>query len=101
MGTDPKGIGGKLRQHRMRALALRCRTGRDDDLAGRADPHIGALEWPATGALDVVRQPDADEPTRAPRRLAPRRKIAIARRCKRATLAFGVVAAIVGHRQAV
>ncbi len=101
MGTDPECVGGKLCQHRMGALALRRRAGQDHDPARRADPHRGTLERAAAGAFHIVREPDPDEPSLAPRSLPPGREVRIACRRERAALTFRIVAAVIGHRQAV
>src|SRR4029077_18995470 len=73
----------------------------DDDLAGRPDAHGGAFERTAAGAFDIVRKPDPEQAARALRRLAPRREVGPAGGRERPALALDIVAAVVGHRQAV
>ena len=53
-------VAGKLRQHRLGALALRARAGGDHDPAGRADAQARALERAAAGALDIVGEPEPE-----------------------------------------
>ena len=100
-GPHAQRFGRELRQHRGRALALVGRAGEDGDLAGRPDAHRGAFERAAAGAFDIVCQANPEQAALPPRRLAPGRKLGPAGRRQRAPLAFGVVAAVVGHRQAI
>ena len=101
LGRDAEGLGGELRQHGVGALALVGGAGRDHDRAGRPDAHADALERPAAGAFDIVGEPEPDVAALLARRLLPRREIAPAGGRERAALRFRIVAAVVGHRQAV
>src|SRR5262249_19837164 len=91
----------KLREHGVRALALRRSAPRNRNLTGRSDAHARALEGPAARALDVVRHTDSEEASLAPCSLTPPGEIAPTGGLQRAALALDVVAAVVGHRQAV
>ena len=58
-----EGVGDDLREGGLVALALRGEAGRDLDLAGGLDVHVGALVGADAGALDVAGEADADPPS--------------------------------------
>ena len=100
-GADAEHAGGELRQHGSCSLSLRGRAGRDEDLSRWSDADRGAFERAAPGSLDVVAEADAEPAALLARRLAAGREVRPTGRRQRAALAFGIIAAVVGHRQAV
>ena len=72
-GLHAEHVADKLRHHGLDALALRARSGGDDDLARRADAKRRALERAAPGALDVVGEAETRDSARpsAPPAAAP------------------------------
>ncbi len=89
--------GANLRERGAQALSDRGGAGEHRHASGVGDPHQSGLERTAAGALDAMRQPDADIAALASRCGLPAGEILPAGRPQDLRLAGGIVAAIVLH----
>ena len=89
--------GADLRQHGAEPLPDRGGAGEHRHPPGVRHPHQPGLERPAAGALDAVREPDADMAALRARRRLPLREVVPARRLQHLRLAGRIIAAVVLH----
>jgi len=94
-------LGHDLRQRGARALALIGGPGRDGDLAALQDAHGDALERTEPGALDIISETDANEPTLLARDTLALAEAFIVGLYQRGFLTVRIIATVIDQRLAV
>ncbi len=97
VGAQAELVGRDLGERGLQALADRGRACEHGDAPGVRHPHDAGFERAAAGALDAVREPDADVAPLAARGRLARGKVAPLRGFEHHRLAGRIVAAVVLH----